>query len=157
MLETSELLRLLPRLRRFARALARTAADADDLVQTALERALRRQAQFEPGTRLDAWLFRILRNAWIDETRSRRRRDEVFTSEEAAGQVGVEGASAALADASALHDALQSLPIEQREAIVLVCVEGFTYEEAATVLAVPVGTITSRVARGRTALLARLK
>ena len=73
-----DLLTLLPRLRRFARSLARDAADADDLCQLALERALKARAQWQPGTRMDAWMYRIVRNCWIDEVRARRRRAQTF-------------------------------------------------------------------------------
>ncbi|MFN3566980.1 MAG: sigma factor, partial [Burkholderiaceae bacterium] len=73
---------LLPRLRRFARALARHREDADDLVQAALERALTRREQWAAGTRLDSWMFKIINNAWIDEVRSRARRDALFAPEE---------------------------------------------------------------------------
>ena len=86
-----DLLTLLPRLRRFARSLARDAADADDLCQLALERALKARAQWQPGTRMDAWMYRIVRNCWIDEVRARRRRAQTFVPEEAGGQVGDEG------------------------------------------------------------------
>lgn len=77
----AELVNLLPRLRRFARALARQREDADDLVQAALERALTRREQWTPGTRLDSWMFKIINNAWIDEVRSRARRDALFAPE----------------------------------------------------------------------------
>src|SRR4051812_32853785 len=78
-----QLIELLPRLRRFARTLARSASDADDLVQTCVERALGRRAQWTPGTRLDWWTMRIMKNAWIDETRSRSRRPTAFGDAEA--------------------------------------------------------------------------
>ena len=86
-----ELLGLLPRLRRFARALARDAADADDLCQIALERALKARDRFEPGTRLDSWVYRIMRNCWIDEVRANKRRGETFAPEEAGVAVGDDG------------------------------------------------------------------
>src|SRR3569832_1989922 len=76
-----QLVPLLPRLRRFARALARNLDDADDLVQVAVERGLLHLDQLRPGTRLDSWMFGIVRNAWIDETRSRKRRDKVHAPE----------------------------------------------------------------------------
>ncbi len=85
-----ELLTLLPRLRRFARALARDAADADDILQVALERALKAREQWAPGTRLDAWMMRIVRNCWIDEMRSRARRARTFAPEEEGEMVGVD-------------------------------------------------------------------
>src|SRR5262245_11348718 len=82
---------LLPRLRRFARALTGQAADADDVVQIALERALMRAEQFQPGTRLDAWLYSIVRNAWIDEARARTRRAKMFAPAELGERVGSDG------------------------------------------------------------------
>jgi RNA polymerase sigma-70 factor (ECF subfamily) len=80
---------LLPRLRRFGRTLARNREDADDLVQAAVERALRHAAQWRPGTRLDSWMFRIMQNTWIDEARARARRGRTFVAEEEGEQVGV--------------------------------------------------------------------
>src|SRR4029453_779307 len=77
-----QLIALLPRLRRFARTLARNPHDADDLVQLAVERALTRLDQWQPGTRLDSWMFGIMKNAWIDEVRSRQRRDRVLAPAE---------------------------------------------------------------------------
>jgi RNA polymerase sigma factor (sigma-70 family) len=150
----SEIVALLPRLRRFARALAGQSADADDIVQIAVERALVRIDQFQPGTRLDAWVMTIVRNAWIDEARSRQRRAQVFADAELGERVGDGGEDAAHAklEVKDVQSAMQSLPEEQREAVVLVCVEGLAYREAADVLGVPIGTLTSRLARGREAL-----
>jgi RNA polymerase sigma-70 factor (ECF subfamily) len=88
-----ELLALLPRLRRFARALTRNPDEADDLVQNAVERALRNLAAWTPGTRLDSWMFRIMKNAWIDEVRSRSVRDRVLAPEESGLNVGTGGAA----------------------------------------------------------------
>src|SRR5687768_7518250 len=85
-----ELLTLLPRLRRFARSLARDAADADDLCQVAVERALKARDQWQPGTRLDSWMLKIMRNCWIDEIRARTRRAQTFAPEEAGMAVGVD-------------------------------------------------------------------
>src|SRR5687768_10769705 len=82
-----DLLELLPRLRRFARSLARDAADSDDLVQAALERALKARDQWQQGTRLDSWMYRIVRNSWIDEARARGRRAQTFLPEEAGAAV----------------------------------------------------------------------
>lgn len=150
----SEIVAMLPRLRRFARALAGQAADADDIVQIAVERALVRMDQFQPGTRLDAWLLAIVRNAWIDEVRSRQRRAKVFAEAELGERVGAGGESAehAKLEVNEVRKAMQSLPDEQREAVALVCVEGLAYREAADLLGVPIGTLTSRLARGREAL-----
>src|SRR5262245_52048123 len=89
-----ELVAMLPRLRRFARSLTRNADEADDLVQAALERALRNLGGWTRGTRLDAWMFRIMKNAWIDETRARAVRSRVFAPEEEGARVGADGAAA---------------------------------------------------------------
>ena len=150
----AEIARHLPRLRRFARALTGQVADADDIVQIAMERALTRLDQFQEGTRLDAWLFGIVRNAWIDEARSRTRRAKVFAPPELGESVGDDGASAVHAklEADDVWAAMRRLPEDQREAVALVCVEGLAYREAAETLGVPVGTVTSRLARGREAL-----
>ena len=154
-----DLLALVPRLRRFARALARDPADADDLVQASLERALRARDQWMPGTRLDAWMMRIVRNSWIDEARARTRRGKTFVAEE-------EGAHAAsdvhhdIERRAELRDvgrAMATLPDEQREVIALVLVEGFAYREAADMLDIPIGTLTSRLTRGRQALVRMLE
>ena len=146
-----ELLALVPRLRRFARSLARDAADADDLVQASLERALKARDQWTPGTRLDAWMMRIVRNAWIDEARARARRNQTFVDEAAGADVSSDEhhdieRRAELRD---VDRAMATLPDEQREVIALVLVEGFAYREAADLLDIPIGTLTSRLTRGR--------
>lgn len=146
-----ELASLLPRLRRFARALTRHREDADDLVQLAVERALRHAGQWEPGTRLDSWLFRIMKNAWIDEIRARGRRDEVLLPEEAGEQVGTTPMDAHTT-AMAVQQAMAQLHEDHRLAVALVLVEGLSYKEAAAVLDIPIGTLTSRLARARETL-----
>jgi len=154
-----ELLILLPRLRRFARSLTRDAADADDLCQTSLERALKARDQWQEGTRLDSWMYRIIRNCWIDETRSRARRAQTFVPEEAGAGVGV-AAHEDIERRAELHDvdrAMAQLPDEQREVIALVLIEGLAYREAAEILGIPMGTLTSRLTRGRQALARRLE
>ena len=150
-----EIAALLPRLRRFARTVARHREDADDLVQVALERALRHADQWQPGTRLDSWLFRIMKNAWIDEIRARARRDDVLAPEEAGEHVGYSDTPRHVARLS-VQQAMARLPEDQRLAVSLVLVEGLPYKEAAEVLEIPVGTLTSRLARGREALQATL-
>ncbi|WP_395648056.1 RNA polymerase sigma factor [Terricaulis sp.] len=154
-----ELVALLPRLRRFARALTRSADEADDLVQNAIERALRNLDGWQRGTRLDAWMFRIMKNAWIDEIRSKSVRTRVFAPEEAAVAVGADGAAAMEThlEAQAVRAAMAELPEEQRVVVALVLVEGFSYRETAELLDVPIGTVTSRLARGRAAIEARLQ
>lgn len=154
----SDMIALLPRLRRFAHALARSPADADDLCQASVERALKSRDQWQPGTRLDSWMYRIMRNLWIDETRARTRRDQTFAPEEAGANIGDDGARRAdvQLELTDLDRAMSRLPAEQREAIALVLVEGLAYKDAAAVLDVPIGTLTSRLSRGREALIAEL-
>lgn len=147
----AQLFELLPRLRRFARTLGRSPSDADDLVQIALERALTRLDQWQPERPLAGWMFGIMKNAWIDEVRSRRRQTQVFASEEAGQRVGAALVDAAMEVAS-VEAAMQQLPDEQRLAVALVLVEGLSYKEAAQVLEIPIGTLTSRIARGREVL-----
>ncbi len=148
------LIPLLPRLRRLARALAGQIADADDLVQIVLERALNRAAQWRPDAPLDKWVFAIARNAWRDEMRARGRSQNLFVPEEA-GVTAADGSSAP-AQKLELAAAVAALPPDHREVVALVLIEGLSYNEAADLLQVPVGTITSRLARARTTLQAHL-
>ena len=149
------LVALLPRLRRFGRALTRNQDDADDLVQLSIERALRRTEQWQPGSRLDHWVIGIMRNAWIDEIRASKRRSALFAPEEAGEHVG-ETPMHSLSERLDIQEAVSRLPEEQRIVIALVLVEGFSYREAADLLEIPIGTLTSRLARARTALQALL-
>jgi len=149
------LVALLPRLRRFARSLSRNQHDADDLVQLAVERALRGAGQFRAGANLAAWMFGIMKNAWIDTCRARGRRAEVALPEDSGEHPAV---SPGDTDASlwSVSEAMSKLPEDQRLAVALVLVEGMSYKEAAAVLEIPIGTLTSRLARGRSALAAAL-
>jgi RNA polymerase sigma-70 factor, ECF subfamily len=155
---TDQLIAVLPRLRRFARGLTGSAADADDLVQAACERALSRAHQFQEGTRFDSWMFRIVQTIWIDQLRARGiRREE---AEEQGAHVGTDEPARRIEARLALAEvrvALKSLPPEQRAALLLVTVDGLSYKEAAQLAAVPVGTIMSRLARARLALQAKLE
>lgn len=151
-----QIVALLPRLRRFARNLVRNPHDADDVVQIAVERALLRLDQWRRDARLDSWLFKILRNAWIDEVRARGRRAKIFMPEEAGEQVG-EALMEREIDRLSTEAALARLPEDQRLAVGLVLVEGLSYKDAAEVLEVPIGTLTSRLARGREALQGMLR
>jgi RNA polymerase sigma factor (sigma-70 family) len=141
------LVELLPRMRRLARMFAGDRADADDLVQIVVERALGRKDQWRAGTRLDSWVFRIMKNAWIDEARSRQRAGRVFTGEDEGRHVADAAAPAmeTRLAAAEVERALMALPQDQR-----------SYREAADVLDVPMGTLTSRLVRGRMALMASL-
>ncbi len=153
-----QMIALLPRLRRFARGLAGSAVDADDLVQAACERALARRHQFQEGTRFDSWMFRIVQTIWIDQIRARdvRKEDGDIAEERLGSDEPVRRVEARLALAE-VRRAVDRLPPDQRTALLLVTVDGLSYKEAAEVVRVPVGTIMSRLARARIALQAQLE
>lgn len=145
---------MLPRLRRFAYGLTGSVDSGDDLVQSACERALARLHQWEPGTRLDSWMFRIMKNLWLDDTRAGWRR-EVATSNvvlEAVRGGDAEAESAVRIELGAVLDHISRLPDAQRTVLLLVSVEGLSYKEAAAILEVPIGTVMSRLARARVTL-----
>ncbi len=148
---------LLPRLRRFAHGLTRNGADADDLVQAAAERMLKSRGQWQSGTNFNAWAYRVLRNLWIDTTRSRQRTDRTLAPEERGAIIGVAGEAESRVELAYLMRAMGRLPDEQREAVALVMIEGLAYAEAAEVLEIPIGTLTSRLVRGRQTLMKMLE
>ena len=154
----AELAAVWPRLRRFAHALARNRADADDLAQMTAEKAFRSYGQFQPGTKFDSWLFRICRTVWIDMIRSGTRRAVHEAPAEAGERIGFDPrpATEAAIDLATAMAAMQRLPEEQREVVALILIDGFGYREAAEILEQPIGTISSRLARGRLALLGLL-
>ena len=147
---SDQLVALLPRLRRFARGLCGSAADADDIVQAACERALARKDQWQPGTRLDSWMFRIAQTTWLDHLRHRavRKEDAGVDLELIAGSDVASEIEARL-DLATTRRAVAKLPAEQRAVLLLVCVEGLSYRETAEILEVPMGTVMSRLARAR--------
>jgi RNA polymerase sigma-70 factor, ECF subfamily len=149
-----ELVQLLPRLRRFAYGLSGQRDDADDLVQAACERALERSDQWEPGTRLDSWMYRIIQNLWFDRLRSRKVRGDPVDMEDIEPQADEHAhrAPELRSDLARVSDALQQLRPEHRELLMLVCVEELSYKEAAELLQIPMGTVMSRLARARLAL-----
>lgn len=135
------------RLRRYARALTGDRAAADDLVQDTLERALSRFHLWRQGSDLRAWLFTIMHNVYVNQIRSRMRHQHEALDEPAADAVRAhEPDWAELRD---IDDALAKLPDDQRAVVLLVGLEQFTYEEAARVLDIPIGTVMSRLSRGR--------
>jgi RNA polymerase sigma-70 factor (ECF subfamily) len=152
-----QLASLLPRLRRFAHGLARDAADADDLTQATAERILKARGAWQPGTNFAAWAYRVMRNLWIDMARSRQRRDRGRAVEEEGLSVGISGDAETRVELGYLMRAMDHLPDEQREAVALVMIEELSYAEAAQVLDIPMGTLTSRLVRGRQALLTMLE
>lgn len=152
------LAQMLPRLRRLAHGLSGSFADADDLAQLTVERALRARLQWQEGTRFDAWLYRIMRNLWIDTIRARNRAGKVMAPEEEGEQVGYDPTPdvEAKLELGGIMRAMDMLPPEQREAVALVLIEGVGYREAAEMLDIPMGTLSSRLVRGRNALLAMI-
>jgi len=151
----TELVRLLPRLRRFACALAGSVSEGDDIVQAACEKALSRIDQFRPGTKLDSWMYRIVQTTFLDTLRRHERR-LTRSDEDALAHISDDGLGA-----SATYDrlllarvrqAMADLPEDQRSVLALVAIEGLGYREAAEVLDVPVGTVMSRLARARAKL-----
>lgn len=152
------LVALIPRLRRFARVLTGNLADADDVVQACLEKAMVNMDQWQPGTRLDAWVFRIARNHWLDNRRRAHNRmghEDISDMPNLAGDDGVAVAEAS-ADARMVRAAVDALPPEQRDVVALVMLEEMSYREAADALGLPIGTVMSRLSRAKAALAKRI-
>lgn len=149
----TELIALMPRLRRFALGLTADAHAADDLVQAACERALTRQAQWQDGTRLDSWMFKITQNLWIDSLRGAKPHDALSPEllETLPGADWQQGFEQGLLLEQVLA-AIQQLPVAMRAVLLMCCVEDLSYREAAEALDVPIGTVMSRLARARIAL-----
>ena len=139
----------IPRLRRYARALTRDASRADDLVQSCLVRAIAKQHLWQPGTDLRAWLFTILHNQHVNDVRRAVREGVVVPVEDVTPVLTVASNAGASLQLRDLERAIASLPEEQRQVILLVGLEGMRYEEVATILGIPIGTVRSRLSRGR--------
>jgi RNA polymerase sigma-70 factor, ECF subfamily len=138
----------IPRLRRYARALTRNRERADDLVQDTLSRALVKEQFWQPGTNLGAWLFTIMHNQNVNNVR-RAVRESGMVDMEISATLPATTDPTALRQMFELERALAQLPLEQRQVILLVGLEGMSYEDAAGILSVPVGTVRSRLSRGR--------
>jgi RNA polymerase sigma-70 factor (ECF subfamily) len=150
-----QIVALLPRLRRFACGLAGSLDRGDDLVQAACLKALSRLDQYQPGTRLDSWMFRIVQTTWIDQARGGIRRREVAMNADDLGPLHAGDAAReahARLDLADVRRLVGALPPDQREVLMLVSVEELSYREAAEVLNIPIGTVMSRLARARIAL-----
>lgn len=150
---------VIPRLRRFGHALTGSPEDGDDLVQEALEKALAREDQFRPGTRLDSWIYKIMQNAWIDRKRmdSRRRRVMEPLNDETSS-VSEDGRTSfdARITLRQVREMMARLHDDERVVLSLVSIDGLTYRQAAEVLDIPIGTVMSRLARARGKLVALL-
>ena len=151
----AELLSFTPRLRAFACALARSHAAGEDLAQETVMRAWRGRDGFTPGTNMEAWLFRILRNLHISGVRRVKRSPVMETDGRVEGVAGADDPGAGL-ELNDLRRALNRLPVEQREALILVGASGWSYEEAAAHAGCPLGTMKSRVFRARRTLAANI-
>jgi len=146
-----DIVALLPRLRRFAYTLTGSLDEAEDVVQSACERALARLEQFEPGTRLDSWMYRIVQTVFIDEARRRKRRNTVsdYNLLTMGFDARIEEGAVARFDLELIQAELQSMSEDQRAVVALVALDGMSYQDAADTLGVPIGTIMSRLARAR--------
>jgi RNA polymerase sigma-70 factor (ECF subfamily) len=143
-----------PALRRYARALTRNADRADDLVQDCIERAIRKQALWQPTGSLQSWLFRILLNIYRNDLRHQRRRSDQMPLDAMLVEPAVAPAQPGRMALAETARAIDTLAAEQREALLLVVLEGLSYSEAAEVLSIPMGTLMSRLGRARAALRA---
>lgn len=152
----AELVTLIPHLRAFARTLTGDATAADDLAQEAMMKAWDARASYQMGTNMKAWTFMILRNQFYSEKRRSWRQSQLDQEAAERTLVAVDDPEAPLA-LDELRQALQTLPEEQREALILVGAGGFAYEEAAEICQCAVGTVKSRVSRARKAIQATLE
>jgi RNA polymerase sigma-70 factor (ECF subfamily) len=154
----AQLISLLPRLRRFAQGLTHDRHQADDLVQAACLKALERWHQFEPGSNLAAWLFRIVQTTWLDEYRSRQRHATDAVGDELPELPGEDGRELLerRSEGRRVQAVMQTLPEEQRTVLMMVAVDGLSYRDASQALGVPVGTVMSRLSRARLRMLEAL-
>ncbi len=150
-----DIIALLPRLRRFSFALTGSAFDADDLLQATVEKALLKYDQFEQGTDLDKWMFRMCKNLWIDEWRSRRVRGPSVDPMDYKSELRIDGENMIIdkLSMSEVGKAMNELRDEQRMILALVAIEGYSYREVSKLLDIPIGTVMSRLARARKALM----
>lgn len=153
-----EIIALLPRLRRFAYGLSGDLDRADDLVQETCLRALSKASQWQPGTRLDSWMYRIAQNCWFDQLRARKVRGETVDIDAEFTLAGSDGRDVVESrqNLALVSAKLASLPRDQQLLVGLVCFDGLSYKEAAEALGVPIGTVMSRLSRARQALAAAL-
>jgi len=142
-------------LRRYARALLRDKAEADDLVQESLARALSRADKFQPGTNLRAWLFTIMHNVHVNQVRQKVSRPDEVPVDEVELRLVTPARQETRIELRDMSRALDALPPEQRQVLLMVALEGMKYDEVAKVLDIPIGTVMSRLSRARDAVRAR--
>jgi len=146
MSDAQDLIELIPRLRRYARALVGDRAASDDLVQDTLERAWTKLHLYRRGTDLRAWLFTVMHNVHVNRVRAMRPTDPLDDDMPELAQRATQGDALVVRD---LDRAISALPVAQREVLLLVALEDLSYEETARVLGIPIGTVMSRLARAR--------
>ena len=146
-MDSQVIIQHIPRLRRYARALVGDRYAADDLVQDTLERAWNKLHLWRPGSDMRAWLFSIMHNVFVNQVRSRRH--EVETRIEELPQIAVRATQGQNLEVADVDRALRALPAEQREVVLLVSIEDLTYQEVSRALDIPIGTVMSRLSRGR--------
>ena len=153
------LVRHLPKFRRFALSLARNQADADDLVQAGIERALARAKTYNPDYKVETWVFKIIQNHWTDQMRKRARRGTTVNIDQAYSLAGEDGRrSVEIRDLSfKARLAIEQLPEDHRSVVALILVNGESYKDAAEILGIPVGTVMSRLYRARKSLVEQLE
>lgn len=149
-----QIVALLPRLRRFSYALTGNADRGDDLVQETCVRALSKLDQWQTDTRLDSWLYRIAQNIWFDRIRALKVRGTSVDIDDVVDLAGDDGRTVTESrlTLNVVSAAIDRLPPDQKILIVLVCVDGLSYKDAADVLGIPIGTVMSRLARARRTL-----
>lgn len=153
----SEMISLLPRLRRFALSLTRSGPDADDLLQEACMTALQKWQQYDPSQPLDRWMFRVVRNHWISELRKRKVRiGEGQVNAEESPELRAAGNADETLTAKQVQGKVADLDVDLAQPLMLVCAEGYSYREVADLLGIPIGTVMSRIHRARKELVSRL-
>lgn len=148
-----QLLQQVPPLRRYARALTGNQDNADDLVQDCLVRAMQREQKYCQGTNMRAWLFTVMHNIFIDQVRSKGRKPNHVPFEDAGQSLPVAGGQFEHVQLREYEAMLQKLPVEQRTVLLLVALEGQSYEDTAAITGVPIGTVKSRLSRARRTLI----
>jgi RNA polymerase sigma-70 factor, ECF subfamily len=153
------LVEVLPRLRRFALSLTGDRDRADDLVQEACVRALANAAQWQPGTRLDSWVYKIAQNLWFDRLRSAKVRGPESDIEDEMHLVGVDGREVVeeRSTLAIVSKRISELSQDQQLLVGLICVDGLSYKEAADTLGLPIGTVMSRLSRARMSIAAGME
>ncbi|MDX8353267.1 RNA polymerase sigma factor [Cognatiyoonia sp. IB215182] len=153
----TEMIGLLPRLRRFAVSLTRSGPDADDLLQEACTTALQKWQQYDPSQPFDRWMFRVVRNLWISEVRKRKvRQGEGQIDAEEAHELQTPGSAEETLTAQQVRKKVADLDEDLAQPLMLVCAEGYSYKEVSELLSIPIGTVMSRIHRARKLLVSRL-